>query len=378
MRSNILTIAVVALVVTFAFGSAVQAQIVYGQPTAGGAQVVYSNWKMERDGTEATISQFFVPVTGFVPIQDNFEVTFFAASSGSSLEALDETMDLNGLSDIRMQANHSFAEDHLLLSVGLNLPTGKKELSLADEYFVLQTLALNYIELPSRRLGEGFGFSIMGGGATVLGEGIRGGIGLMYEYIGEYTPYEGGGDYDPGDMISFNGGVDIERGAWLWAVEGVYSIYLDDKSDGEKTFRQSPQTDLRFRARRKSSSASFSLLLRYVMRGDNKDFDIAGVELDPFKLYGDEFFAGAGLGFNLSESLSMTPSLQIRMIGENDVVDERVLGDASVFGFGTMFGWKLSPSVLVDLGGKYFTGKADGDSIDLTGYQLTVGLTATI
>ncbi|MBD3257507.1 hypothetical protein GF377_03665 [candidate division GN15 bacterium] len=383
MRTRLVT-AVILLLVVGCFSSVIapgaMAQVVYGQPTAAGTRVVFTDWTLERDGFETSLSQFYIPISGFVPLRDNFELTFYAANAGNTLEVDTISSDLNGLSDIRLKANHSFANDQLLLSVGLNLPTGKTELAFEDEFLVLQTMSVNFLDIPMRRLGEGFGFSVLFGGATVLGRNLRGGGSIMYEYLGEYTPYESSVDYDPGDLISFNAGLDLEQGAWLWSVEGVYTIYTDDKYDGTKNFRQSPQTDLRFRSSRSSERSSLDLMLRYVARGDNKEYNQEGEEVDPFRLYGNEFHLHGSLTLALSETFSAGPVLQFRSVGDNAVegTSRTAIGDASVFGFGAGFGLDLSSSLMLDGAAKFFSGSADGGDSDLSGYQIAVGLTAAM
>lgn len=380
MRSKIATALLLLVIGTIVVGVAgsAQAQIVYGQPAAGGFRLTYTNWTVDDTLVEASLSQFYLPVSGFIPVKDNLELTFFAANTGNTLEVGDVESKLNGMNDVRFQANQSFAQDHILVSVGVNLPTGKTELDIADEYDVLQALSNSYLDLPIRRLGEGFGVSLLFGGATVLGEGVRGGGSILYEYIGKYTPYADAGEYDPGDLISFNAGMDLERGPWLWSIEGIFSMYGDDKFDGEKTFKQSSQFDIRLRSHRGKEGTTFDAMLRYVARGDNTSYGADGDELDPFKLYGNEVHALGAVSFKLGSSMSLGPSLQWRSISENDVTDDRTLGSASVVGFGMNWAWSVSQSITLDLGGKYYTGSADGGDLDVTGYQVTYGFSATL
>ena len=195
------------------------AQIIYGQPTAGNTQIMYYHWQIDEDGTEASLDQLMIPLSGFVPIRDNFDLTFYVANSSNTFDAYDGEHKLSGLGDLRLQANHSFADDQLLVSGTVNLPTGKKELS-PEQSPILSALAQSYLELPMRKFGEGFGFSLLVGGALELKPGLRAGGGVTYEYVGSYTPYDGVSHvdtltsdtvrfdgYNPGDVISVNGGL---------------------------------------------------------------------------------------------------------------------------------------------------------------------------
>lgn len=348
-------------------------QVVYGQPTSGDLTVVYSSWTVTRDTMETTISQFAMPIGAFFPIQDNFEISFFAANASSKFDAGSGDFKLSGLSDVRVQGNHSFANDQLLLSVGLNLPTGKRALDLTEEFFVLQALSTNYLEFPVRRYGEGFGFNLLFAGATVLGENMQGGAGLMYQYSGSYEPYDGFSDYNPGDVISANAGIDIESGATNWTLDMIYSVFTTDQIDGVKTFKQSPQVDLRLGMRRSDEAQSFSAQIGYLIRGDNTQYSVGGVELDPFKLYGNEFFIAGAYARQFSQLWHIRPAADLRMIGGNDLSEE----SSTVFGIGATIGREIGANLSFDCGAKLYTGSADGGDIDLSGYQITFGLTAT-
>ncbi len=372
MRNKILIILLAALALVALDISPAVSQIVYGQPPAAGTHVVYSHWKLEQGGDEVTVNQFMIPLTGFVPLQDNFEMSFYIANSSNTLKAGSE-FDLNGLGDARVQANHSFADDQLLVSVGLNLPTGKRELD-AEEALLLDVLSTNFLDLPMRRFGEGFGFNILLGGAAVLSEGIRGGIGLSYQYTGTYTPYENLGDYNPGDVFSANVGADFDRGDITWSLDFIYSLYTTDQFDNINTFRQSPSFDSRLSGQWSGEKVTLSGLVRYVLRGDNKEYDTTGAELDAFKLYGNEFTVGGAVSYMFSPQWFVTPATDLHIVTKSN----RGLDNATVFGIGASLGRTFQETVRVNGGFKIYTGNADGGNIDVTGYQITFDLTAAM
>lgn len=364
---------VIALVIATTFAGSSSAQVIYGQPTSGDLSVSYQSWTVKQGDEETTISQFAIPLGAFVPVQDNFDISLYVANATSTLETATQDFSLGGLSDVRMQANHSFANDQLLFSVGLNLPTGKKALDLTEEYFVLQALSANYLDFPIRRYGEGFGFNLLFAGATVLGDNVRGGAGIMYQYAGSYQPYDGFTDYDPGDVISVNAGLDIGSAPMSWTIDIVYSTFTTDQIDGIKTFKQSSQLDTRLSARYVGEQQMFAGYVGYLMRGDNTQYVADGDELDPFKLYGNEFLIAGRYVRQFGAVWHAGPSVELRLIGGNDLDME----SSSVFGVGASIGRELGSNLAASGGFKYYSGSADGGDIDLSGYQITFGLTAT-
>ena len=69
-----------------------------------------------------------------------------------------------------------------------------------------------------------------------------------------------------------------------------------------------------------------------------------------------------------------TPAIDFHLVDSNELDVKK----SSVFGFGAAFGKQLGASIDARLGGKVYTGNADGGNLDVSGYQLTLGLTATL
>ncbi|MEW5923574.1 MAG: hypothetical protein AB1746_06265, partial [Candidatus Zixiibacteriota bacterium] len=68
----------------------------------------------------------------------------------------------------------------------------------------------------------------------------------------------------------------------------------------------------------------------------------------------------------------VSPSVDLRFIGKSD----EGIDKSNIFGFGGTYGRTLGDRMNMDVGLKYFTGSADDGALDLTGLQLTFGLTA--
>ena len=64
--------------------------------------------------------------------------------------------------------------------------------------------------------------------------------------------------------------------------------------------------------------------------------------------------------------------IDLRLIAAN----EYELESANVLGIGSDFGRNFTETINLTVGLKYYSGSADGGNIDLSGYQLSAGLTA--
>jgi hypothetical protein len=352
--------------------TSVNGQIIFGQKSSAGVEFIFSNWTLKNDSAETTLSQLTFPLSGFVPLKDNLEARIFVGNAFNTLSSNDNDTKLSGLSDIRLQFNHSFVEDKFLMSLGINLPTGKKELSITDEQQVLEMLSQNYLTLPIRRLGEGFGFNLLAGGATYLGN-VRGGLSIMYQFNGTYDPYLGLIDYDPGDFFSVSISADAKTSASAYAINMIFTTYTSDKVEDCEVFKQSNTFDVRLSGTRKMEKIGLSGSVRYLFRDRNQYYDVfSGDVISKLKSYGNEFSAYGRLEYHPNDLWYAGPLLEIKIIDAS----EEGLGSSNLFGLGAAYGRKLTDNVDIAAGLKYFIGKADDDKLDINGIQLSASLVA--
>jgi hypothetical protein len=343
-------------------------QIIYGQSPSGDAGFVYSHWSI---GDTIKVNQMMLPISGFIPLQDNLELRFSATNASNKLEGGGEDYKLSGMSDLRLQINQSLADDRFLLSLGLNLPTGKKKLNFNEEWVVLKVLSLDYLDFPVRHLGEGFGFNIMAGGAEMLGS-MRVGGALMYQYNGTYEPYETGDEYNPGNQFSVISGVDQTGDGYMLTANAVYSVYTTDKLEDRKIFCQSPTFSLLLGGNFDNKTYQIGADAGLLLRGRNARYDSTEAKIEQLKAYGNEFLIAGRFSWVPDKNWRMTPSAELRVIGEN----EYNLEGANIFGLGGEIVRNIGEGVDIGVAFKYFTGSVDGGDIDLSGYQLSASLMA--
>ncbi|SYZ72880.1 exported hypothetical protein [Candidatus Zixiibacteriota bacterium] len=363
-RISLLSVMVLAMTMP-AFG-----QIIYGQPSSAGLQMIYSSWTMKSNGEESKLHQMMFPISGLAALGPGFEATVTLANSSNTLNFHQKDNTLNGLSDCRVQFSHSFYNDGVLLSGGLNLPVGKKKLTRVEEWSVLQRLSYDYFDFPMSRFGEGFGFNLLVGGATMLGT-VRTGAGLMYEYTGTYQPYDTAGDYNPGDILSANAGADWRSGFSSFSLDGILTIYTTDKFNDVNSFKQAPQFDTRFGWIYSKRTWGLNAAIQYISRGHNKTY-LSNSSPKELKIFGDEFIIGGGTMFRMAQKWSLAPSMEARFIAAND----QPVGKSHVYTFGADLGRTIGRNSSAGMGIKLYTGKADADNIDLSGYQISAGINA--
>ena len=365
------TIVTVAVAIAALSAADADCQIVYNQPASSFLRFNYSKWSMDpASSPEEVISQMTVSLSGFVPIRDDFEARYQIASGHNDLRADDMKTALSGLSDLRLQFSHSFMKDRLLLSAGFNLPTGKQELDVDGERRIIEYLSHDYLSLPLRRYGEGFGFNLLAGAATEVGR-FKCGMSAVYDHFGSYTPYEGVGDYDPGDAFSLTATAEIPSGRVKYAGDIGFSFFGTDALEEEDIYRQAPQFSARLQATLSGDRRSTTLGARMILRGRNKRYSLTDGTIDSqLKKYGDEFDVFLRMAFAVGSSWNLGAMVAARQI----LSSEEDLGKSSLLNLAADVGRNLSDHLGLDLGVMYHAGSADGGAIDVSAFQMSGGL----
>jgi hypothetical protein len=141
--------------------------------TSSDVGVVYESWSFGNDGlpqpgvdagvvsSVSSASQFSVPISVQVPIGERWTVDAAGAyASGTvKLEQPDPVTGaseytLSGMTDVRLRATGRVVGDELLLTFGVNLPTGKTSLD-REEFAALRVLAAPALSFQSPVLGTG-------------------------------------------------------------------------------------------------------------------------------------------------------------------------------------------------------------------------------
>jgi hypothetical protein len=215
---------------------------------------VYESWSfgdglyqpavLSNDSVRVTrVSQWSVPIAVAIPLSSTWLLDVSGAySSGEvSLSRPDTALGtrsyaLSGLSDVRLRATGRIVGDNVVLTVGVNAPTGQTTLD-AEEVSALRALAAPALALQTPAIGTGFG----GTTGVVLARQVVGwawALGLSYEMRGTYAPisaFVAGApepDFNPGDAVHVSLGSDGRIGQHGMTVALTADLYGKDRLSG--------------------------------------------------------------------------------------------------------------------------------------------------
>ncbi|MDF2773077.1 MAG: hypothetical protein K0S86_2572 [Geminicoccaceae bacterium] len=158
-------------------------------------------------------SQLTLPISLSVPLGERWSVDLSGAyASGTvSLASADTALGVSryrvsGLTDLRLRATGRVVGDNVIVTLGVNLPTGKTSLD-AEEFSAMRVLAAPAFGFQTPTLGLGAG----GTAGVVVARQVAGwawALGGSYELRNAYDPVTFVGEMNPSDAVHLSVGGD--------------------------------------------------------------------------------------------------------------------------------------------------------------------------
>src|SRR3954468_15097149 len=153
----------------------------------------FHSYKIESP-SNTTISEFAIPLFVVVPVSSrlSFDVgTSYARSRVEVQGAQKAVSEINGLTDTQVRGNLVLGSDFVVLTAGVNLPTGKSEV-LANELQAANLIGSDFLAFPISNMGTGLGGT--GGVAVARPVGDWNlGFGFSMRRSADYTPFSAAG-----------------------------------------------------------------------------------------------------------------------------------------------------------------------------------------
>ena len=223
MRRAFLALSALALAAAPALG----AQSLLDQRVRIGPQFV--SYRLGGD-LDTRISELAVPVSVVIPFGARFNVDIATAYASSRVEQGGSEETINGITDTQLRANYTLGNDFIVLTAGLNLPSGQATVQ-ADQIKAAGYIGNDFLAFPVSNMGTGFAAT---GGIAVarpLGE-WNVGFGASMRHAAAYDAFEiadEGIRFEPGDEYRARLGVDRALGPGRVALGLTYSAFGDDK-----------------------------------------------------------------------------------------------------------------------------------------------------
>lgn len=307
----------------------------------------YQRYILEDDGNLEEIS---FPIYAEVPIGLSTSMslrTSPATVRGRDLEPI------SGLSDAQFSLSHyrEIGRGSVVLSLGLNLPSGKRALT-QDEFETTVQLSRNFYDFRTPAFGQGFNAAPAVTLALPLGDNLVVGVGASYQYKGGFEPVEGMDEsYQPGSEVLLTGGVDV-RLMPATAVSGdvTFTRYGTDKIGPDAVFESGDQLVTTIQFLKYWGFDELRVIGRYRSRSKG---NLAAAGLDPspaLQTLADQLDLFASYQLRTGSSTSIGIYTGVYYFDETDVFASKLLlslgvmpamSVSDVLDFRTRFGFRL-------------------------------------
>lgn len=207
------------------------AQSIFDSGLRAGPQVTAYTFSAPVD---EKISEFTVPIFALVPLTRGLTVDVGTAFASAHAEIAGQASDISGLTDTQVRANYTFGSDFVVLTAGVNIPTGKSRVGPAEAPAAMR-IGSDFLAFPITNMGTGFGGT---GGIAVarpLGD-WNVGFGASFRKSAAYDPFQDSGGavfhYQPGNEYRLRVGVDRTVGAGRATLGVTYSAFGSDQANG--------------------------------------------------------------------------------------------------------------------------------------------------
>jgi hypothetical protein len=186
-----------------------------------------------NDPVSATVSQFAVPLFVVIPVNERltFDVGTSLARSRATWEGGESQ--ITGLTDTQVRGNYTLGSDFVVLTAGLNLPTGRSSVTL-DQFRAAGLISNDFLAFPISSMGTGLAITLGAAVARPAGDWNIG-FGGAIRRSGAYEPFDIPNQslrFQPGNEYRARVGVDRPVGAGRVAFGLTFSAFGKDDAGG--------------------------------------------------------------------------------------------------------------------------------------------------
>jgi hypothetical protein len=331
----------------------------------------FQSWSAGDD----RVTEWCFPVSFMLPLGTGaglYALTFPAVSadlrSGGSRR-------LSGGSDLKLGGHALLFSDRVLLTAGVNVPSGKHALR-SGEYAVASVLAQPAFTFRVPTLGQGLDFQAGLSGAFEW-RGLFVGCGTAYLKKGGFKPFlDADGTYDPGDEWSLTAGAEKPASVLgrdvRFTADALFSTYRDDRWGGVRVFRSGNRLLLQVRSLFRVEPFDVTFSVRDRIRSKNRVG--SGPSLDPERrnMNGNQFEIAGSAVRAVRPGFSWRGLASFRNFSTNGYG----AGGASLLGLGAGLRLDVASGRTLDLEGRYDAGslRDGGGSVAASGLSLSGGL----
>ena len=354
-------------------------QIVFGTPPAASARFVYQSWAIEDDitGNKRDLTQWYFPVYGFIPIAEHWEIHVSSASAGTNSDSSGTDVSITGLNDTRISVLRSLLDNRFLLGAGLSLPTGKATLE-PDQSGLSQLLTSDFLNLPTKIYGEGFGLYFEAGYSQQVGKFLLG-VGAGYLINSSYSPVGDIESYNPGSRLTVAGNAVYRHGGGMVYSYLRHTAYGTATQDDTEIYKIGGITEFFVGTATSYEQFEIDAGMRMLFRQADSRLVSGGLSEFDRDNYGDDLRFYSSLGYILQDVGKPFLLVDYKKVNANGFQsgDDEYIGKSNLFGIGAGFEKSVMEQLDLAASFKSYTGSANDGDLSLSGFEFAFSVRAT-
>lgn len=201
--------------------------------TAVIVQPTYSTLTFGSGAAKRSVNQMALPVVVVLPFTERFNVDISTAFATSTVTAGDSTeSEISGLTDTQIRANLSLLSNQVLVTLGVNVPTGQYSVA-EDQQEAAGQIGNDFLYYPISSMGNGF--AATGGIAYARPAGDWNvGLGASLRKSAEFSAFEVAASefrFQPADEYRLRLSADRPAGDGQVQLGLTYSMFGEDLAD---------------------------------------------------------------------------------------------------------------------------------------------------
>ncbi|MFQ5628880.1 MAG: hypothetical protein ACE5I1_08975 [bacterium] len=323
----------------------------------------YQSWEIDN---ARKIDEISTPIFLYLPFGYAFNISVHASSANVTGDGLPG---ITSFTDTQVSMNYHIESANLLLSLGLNVPSGKKEYTL-DEFASSSLISYSVFGFRVPNFGEGFGIAPGFTWAIPLGEDVVAGIGATYQRKNGFKPIASfNANYVPGDEILATAGLDfrLSQSASL-STDVLFTSYGVDKMGDRELFTSGKKWLLNLQFRKYFRFNELWFFARYRSRAKNRLVQAGRLIDEREKTTPDQIDFMAHYRMRLGSKMSF----RILAEGRFFQVTSSDFSGATLVGLGIMPEISISNNFTLPIRLLFFSGELKNQT-DLSGFEVGLG-----
>jgi hypothetical protein len=330
-----------------------------------------------KSPSNTKISELAIPLFVVVPVTArlSFDIgtSFTSVDVEQTAGGTSTKSTISGLTDTQLRGNYTIGSDFVVLTAGLNLPTGQSKVN-EDQLTAASLIGNDFLAFPISNMGTGFGGT---GGIAIarpIGEWSVG-AGASVRHSASYDPFNVNGSafhYQPGNEYRIRGGVDRAFGTGRINLGLTYSSFGDDDLAGS-VYNTGNRwlTQVGMNNNFGPGMLTFAAWDLYRPSGEIADFtDSTSIAT------GKENILAASLAYGIQTGSTtiIEPNVEGRVWSQPSGIPSSTIATVGLRSQFSLIGYAVSPSVGYSFGRLGTGSNAVTATSDLTGFHATIAI----